>query len=134
MTRAFAAPLTAVDHVERTGLDAVTAVKRITADDPYLGGHYPHLTIYPGVFSVETVYQAARAEVLRDRAGATATLVAVDSVSFRAPLLPGDTLRAECTLSEVEDGRVTVRATCKRSDGQTAAKVRMTLAVREDQP
>ncbi|MCG8914796.1 hypothetical protein L6E12_03165 [Actinokineospora sp. PR83] len=136
MTRAFAAPLTAVDRVGRSAPGTVTAAKDIVATDPYLGGHYPHLTIYPGVFSVETVFQAARAEALRTRpAGSTATLAGIRSVSFRAPLLAGDTLTATCVLSEQDGagaggGTVSVRATCVRGDGQTAAKVRMELRVR----
>ena len=125
--RNFAAPLSAVDKLEIGAGNAVTAIKDIVADDPYLAGHYPHFTIYPGVFSIETVYQAARAALEHD--GATAELAGIISVHFKAPLLPGDRLTAELTFRPTEEPSIVrVKAKCVRSDGQTSGRV--TLAMR----
>jgi 3-hydroxyacyl-[acyl-carrier-protein] dehydratase len=127
-TRRFAAPLSAVDKLEIGADDTVTAIKDIVADDPYLAGHYPHFTIYPGVFSIETVYQAAREALQRD--GATAELAGIVSVHFKAPLLPGDRLTAELTFrpSPEDPSIVRVKAKCVRADGQTSGRI--TLAMR----
>jgi 3-hydroxyacyl-[acyl-carrier-protein] dehydratase len=127
-TRTFAAPLSAVDKLEIDDDGTVTAIKDIVAHDPYLAGHYPHFTIYPGVFSIETVYQAARAALSRD--GGTAELAGIISVHFKAPLLPGDRLTAELTLrpSPEDPSIVRVKARCTRADGQTAGRI--TLAMR----
>jgi 3-hydroxyacyl-[acyl-carrier-protein] dehydratase len=125
--RSYAAPLSAVDKLEIGADDTVTAIKDIVADDPYLAGHYPHFTIYPGVFSIESVHQAAREALERD--GATAELAGIVSVHFKAPLLPGDRLTTELTFKPTEDPSIVrVKAKCTRSDGQTSGKV--TLAMR----
>lgn len=126
-TRTFAAPLSAVDGVER-GEGTVTAVKDIVATDPYLAGHYPHFTIYPGVFSIETVYQAARAELERD--GAEAELTGIHSVHFKAPLLPGDRLTAELVFRWTTEDTVRVKARCHRADGESSGRVTLDLRVR----
>lgn len=136
MSRRFAAPLTAVDTVDITDTPAgsrVEAVKRIVADDPYLAGHYPDFTIYPGVFSLESVHQAIRHWATRRHGpGTVAELTAVTSISFAAPLLPGDTLRIGCDLTERDGTPRTVRAKvrCHRADGALSA--RMTLELRID--
>ncbi|MBL1118502.1 hypothetical protein JK364_39975 [Streptomyces sp. 110] len=136
MSRRFAAPLTAVDTVDIVDAPAgarVEAVKRIAGDDPYLGGHYPDFTIYPGVFTLESVHQAIRHWATeRHGPGAVAELAAITSISFAAPLLPGDTLRIGCDLTTRDDTPTAVRAKvrCHRGDGALSA--RMTLELRID--
>jgi 3-hydroxyacyl-[acyl-carrier-protein] dehydratase len=131
VSRSYAAPLDAVDHTTATA-DGVVAVKRIVATDPYLVGHYPGFPIYPGVFTVETVSQAARRAVQADRGpDARVEVAAVRSVRFRAPLLPGDTLTATCRLGTVggDPDLVRVTADCRRADGSVTAKVTLDLRV-----
>ncbi len=125
----YAAPLSAVDKLETAEDGTVTATKDIVADDPYLAGHYPHFTIYPGVFTIETVHQAARTALETD--GATARLVGIISVHFKAPLLPGDRLTADLTFqpSEEDSSIVRVKAKCRRADGQTAARITIAMRV-----
>ncbi|MCW3816575.1 polyketide synthase dehydratase domain-containing protein [Micromonospora sp. DR5-3] len=132
MSRSFAAPLDAVDQVDPSA-DGITATKRIVATDPYLAGHYPGFPIYPGVFTVETVHQAARRAVEADRGpDVRVELAAVRSVRFKAPLLPGDVLTASCQLRDDPDDphRVRVVADCRRGDGAATAKVTLELRVR----
>lgn len=134
MSTTFAAPLPAVDRMSDDGDQTVIAIKHIVATDPYLAGHYPDFTIYPGVFSIETVYQAAHAAALRRRGpGATATLAGITSVSFSAPLLPGDTLEATLRLepSTSDPDLVSVKVRCRRGDGQTSARMTLRLRVRD---
>ncbi|ATL88320.1 hypothetical protein DNK48_02210 [Streptomyces malaysiensis subsp. malaysiensis] len=136
MSRRFAAPLTAVDTVDIADTPAgtrVEAVKRITGDEPYLVGHYPDFTIYPGVFTLESVHQTIRHWATeRHGPGALAELATITSISFAAPLLPGDTLRIGCELTERDDAPAAVRAKvrCHRGDGALSA--RMTLELRID--
>ncbi|MFF4480816.1 3-hydroxyacyl-ACP dehydratase FabZ family protein [Streptomyces melanosporofaciens] len=136
MSRRFAAPLTAVDTVDiadTPGGARVEAVKRIAGEDPYLVGHYPDFTIYPGVFTLESVHQAIRHWATeRHGPGAVAELAAITSISFAAPLLPGDTLRIGCDLTTRDDTPATARAKvrCHRGDGALSA--RMTLELRID--
>ncbi|MEU3455504.1 3-hydroxyacyl-ACP dehydratase [Micromonospora sp. NPDC006766] len=131
MSRSFAAPLDAVDQVQRSA-DGITATKRIVATDPYLEGHYPGFPIYPGVFTLESVYQAARQAVQAGRGPhVRVELAAVRSVRFKAPLLPGDVLTVDCRLTDDPDdrGRVRAVADCRRGDGTASAKVTLELRV-----
>ncbi|KAA2254446.1 beta-hydroxyacyl-ACP dehydratase [Solihabitans fulvus] len=131
--RAFAAPLDAVDRIEDRAAGVIEAVKDIVADDPYLGGHYPDFTIYPGVFTIETVYQAARRAIEeRGGPGTRAEIAAIASVRFSAPLLPGDVLRATCELTDLDPSRVRVKARCRRGDGRTSAQLTLELLVHKE--
>jgi 3-hydroxyacyl-[acyl-carrier-protein] dehydratase len=125
----YAAPLSAVDRIESEEDGSVVGVKDIVATDPYLVGHYPDFTIYPGVFSIETVHQTAR-EVL-ERSGGRAELVGITSVRFSAPLLPGDRLRAHCefTPDPADPALVRVKARCRRADDAVSAQMTLVLRV-----
>jgi len=126
-SQSYAAPLRAVDEVvvDPDGTSAA-ARKRITRTDPYLAGHYPDFTIYPGVFMLESVVQTTRELVAARHDGARATLVGIRSLRFTAPLLDGDELAVALTLS----ADLVAKATCTRGDGKTAAT--MTLEFRVD--
>jgi 3-hydroxyacyl-[acyl-carrier-protein] dehydratase len=132
MTRNFAAPITAIDRIESVSETGVEAVKQIVADDPYLCGHYPDFTIYPGIFTIESVHQAVRKMVEAHHGTNTrTTLASIVSVRLAAPLLPGDTLRVSCarlTKPTGDPDTFRVKAGCYRSDGVMAAQ--MTLEVR----
>ncbi|HEY4023733.1 MAG TPA: hypothetical protein VGM75_33970 [Pseudonocardiaceae bacterium] len=114
-----AVPLCAVDELHVCQDLELTATKTISATDPYLSGHYPGRPIYPGVFVIESVLQAAR-RYLGEQALAVA---AVESVRLNAPLLPGDTMRITLSFNRLPDEQVRVRARCARADGSLAASV-----------
>lgn len=127
-SRAFAAPLNALDSVSWQDDSTLVAVKHIVATDPYLEGHYPDFTIYPGVFTIETVYQAAVVAVTGTTGGGGVILDRIESVRFQAPLFPGDTLTATLKLThDSTTGHTRVRARCHRSDGQVSASIRLSL-------
>lgn len=130
----YAAPISAFDTVEIGPEDTVVASKDIVADDEYLSGHYPDFTIYPGVFTIETVHQAARAALEAD--GSHATLAGIVSVHFKAPLLPGDRLTAELRLQPSADDPdlVRVKARCHRADGESSARITLDMRVRKAAP
>ncbi|MEU5182216.1 3-hydroxyacyl-ACP dehydratase FabZ family protein [Streptomyces longwoodensis] len=134
MQRPFCAPLTAVDSVNTESDSGVSASKVIKADDPYLCGHYPHFTIYPGIFIIESVGQAVRAHVAAHR-GATygADLVEVSRVRFTAPLLPGNTLEldAQITPGEQDPDLLSVKAQARREDGARCAAMTLTFRLED---
>src|SRR5262249_3996045 len=93
------------------GLRRARAQKRPRPDEPYFAGHYPGHPIYPGVFIVEAVLQAARA--LLDAEGQPGRLAEVVSARFLAPVQPGDALQVDCELARGEAaGEVVARAVC----------------------
>lgn len=129
--RSFAAPLTAVDSVSWQDDSTIVAVKYIAVTDPYLEGHYPDFTIYPGVFTIETVYQAAVVALTGAAETGGVVLDRIESVRFLAPLLPGDTLTATIKLAhDTTTGHTTVHARCHRSDAQVCANIRLRVHVR----
>ncbi|MGV9270958.1 3-hydroxyacyl-ACP dehydratase FabZ family protein [Kitasatospora sp. NPDC003701] len=135
-------PLIAVDAYELVSAEVITATKAIRADDPYLGGHYPDFTIYPGVFVVESVTQTVR--ILAEQTVRTPfelELAALTSVRFSRPLRPGDTLhiRCECTLTRPSaeaapggDRLLTVKAECRNAAGEKAARLRLEFRLTEE--
>ncbi|MFC9629234.1 3-hydroxyacyl-ACP dehydratase FabZ family protein [Streptomyces mirabilis] len=134
MLRQFCAPLTAVDSVNTESVSEVTARKDIRAGDPYLSGHYPHFTIYPGIFIIESVGQAVRAHVTRHHGAAyRAELVEVSSVRFTAPLVPGNTLElnARLTPGEQDSDLFRVKADARREDGARCAQMTLTFRLED---
>lgn len=135
MSRDVAMPLRAVDRVWTTA-GGFAAAKTVDAADPYLAGHYPGLPIYPGVFVIETVLQAAYGAV-RERYGpaVVATVAAVSSVHFSASLAPGDELRVDCAwVDAAGPDLVGVRATASRPDGVAAARLSLELRLSRGRP
>ncbi|CCH18664.1 Beta-hydroxyacyl-(Acyl-carrier-protein) dehydratase, FabA/FabZ [Micromonospora lupini] len=125
---AAAAPLPAIEWVEvsagpRGGI-GLRAGTTVDPTDVYLAGHFPELTVYPGVFTLETIGQAVTAAV-GYCAGRLPHLHLLRSARFLAPLLAGDTLTVEASVGPVgEDQSFDVTARCVRGDGVHAATVR----------
>jgi 3-hydroxyacyl-[acyl-carrier-protein] dehydratase len=124
----FAAPLRATDEVlvgPYAGGLRVRARKRVDPADPYLPGHFPLLTVYPGVFMVESVRQAV-AVALTGPGGEPPEIAELRSLRFLAPAFAGDELTIEADIAETGAGApYDVRARCRRGDGATVA----TLAI-----
>jgi 3-hydroxyacyl-[acyl-carrier-protein] dehydratase len=131
----FAAPLLAVDRVSVTRTESgaeLRAWKLVDAVDPYLAAHFPGFTVFPGVFLIESVRQAA-ALSLGAGDGGFADLIAVRSARFLAPLLAGDTMTVDAVIAPANaDGSFAVEASVLRSDGVTAA--RLTVEMRYGGP
>jgi beta-hydroxyacyl-ACP dehydratase FabZ len=91
-------PMLLIDRVLEASDDSVVAEKLVSANDPFLRGHFPDRPIMPGVLIIEALAQAAgvgimirrRREAMPDRGVA---LVGVEKARFRRPVVPGDTLR-----------------------------------------
>jgi 3-hydroxyacyl-[acyl-carrier-protein] dehydratase len=119
-------PLRAVDSVEITDDGSAVATKKIVETDPYLVGHYPHFTIYPGVFTLESVVQSARVLLARLHDGAEAEMVRVLSMRLTGPLRPGDELVMRLSIKPgAGSGGVVVTADCERAEGGSVAKAKL---------
>jgi 3-hydroxyacyl-[acyl-carrier-protein] dehydratase len=121
-----AAPLRAVETwcTERDG-DRLRVGARVAVhgDEPNLRGHFPGLPVFPGVFVIEAVCQAM-AHALGADSARPPVLRAVRSIRFLAPLLDGDELTLELSVTPRDAGGWSVRGTGRRLDGTVAAKVR----------
>ena len=129
-------PFLLVDRVVQ--IDAArraTAIKNVTANEPFFQGHFPGRPIMPGVLLIECMAQTSGLLLYQRCADANliAQLMSVDAAKFRRPVVPGDQLHIE-----VEAVRMGTR-TCKvvataTVDGQMAAEATITFVLVQTPP
>jgi beta-hydroxyacyl-ACP dehydratase FabZ len=96
-------PFLLVDRViELTDGRRLVAIKNVTANEPFFGGHFPGRPIMPGVLICEALVQAGGllAGCSSDGlpAGRGIVLAGLEHVRFRRRVVPGDQLRLEVEL------------------------------------
>jgi len=111
----------------------VTALKNVTANEPFFQGHFPEPlpAIMPGTLIVEAMTQTA-AFLLPQREGGMGYLVGIEKARFRRSVVPGDQLllRAEARRKRKQLVEADVTATV---EGELAATATITLlAAREE--
>lgn len=75
----------------------LTALKNVTVNEPYFGGHFPNFPVMPGVLIVEAMAQAAailafKSFNLERSANSVYLFVGIDKARFKKPVTPGDQL------------------------------------------
>jgi len=89
-------PFLMVDRIVGFEGNKCTGVKAVTINEPYFQGHFPGHPVMPGVLQIEAMAQVASIAFLHQQGeGANARIgyfMSTDSVKFRKPVLPGDTL------------------------------------------
>jgi 3-hydroxyacyl-[acyl-carrier-protein] dehydratase len=123
----FAAPLRAIEQIsiDHSGDKLrLRATKVIDATDPYMAGHFPDFTIFPGIFIIESLQQAVASAF--DQSGEMwPELLTLRSARFMAPLLPGDCMTLHATIGPMSEGNsFAVEAHCERGDGVTVAQMK----------
>lgn len=97
-------PFLLVDRVLQYEKDkSLTALKNVTATEPYFQGHFPERPVMPGVLIVEALAQAAGLLTFRSMGGPPDAktlfyLAGVDKARFKRPVCPGDQLVLEVNL------------------------------------
>ena len=125
-------PFLLVDRIISVSEDGKSAVgiKAVSSNEPFFQGHFPDLPIMPGVLIIEALAQCAGASLLGEveQSGKLAMLAGVDGFRFRRPVIPGDLLRLEVTLTRLRGpiGKVNARATV---DNQLVAEGEITFAI-----
>lgn len=75
---------------------SAVGIKNVTIGEPYFQGHFPNHPVMPGVLVIEAMAQSAAVLVVyslgAEAKGKLVYFVSVDSVRFRKPVVPGDTL------------------------------------------
>ena len=87
----------------------IKALKNVTINEPFFGGHFPNRPVMPGVLMLEAMAQAA-ALLAFDTAGVTMDdktvyyFAGIDAARFKRPVEPGDQLVMDVELDRVRAG------------------------------
>ena len=88
---------------------SIKALKNVTINEPFFGGHFPHRPVMPGVLMIEALAQAA-ALLSFDMMGTTPDdktvyyFAGIDGARFKRPVEPGDQLVLHVTLDRMKAG------------------------------
>ncbi|HEX6008173.1 MAG TPA: 3-hydroxyacyl-ACP dehydratase FabZ [Burkholderiales bacterium] len=87
----------------------LVAIKNVTINEPFFGGHFPHHPVMPGVLILEALAQAAailsfKTINMRGDDRSVYYFVGIDKARFKKPVTAGDTLRLEVTLQRYVRG------------------------------
>lgn len=114
---------------------SIEALKNVTMNEPFFGGHFPHHPVMPGVLVIEAMAQAA-AILSFVTMGAKSDdksiyyFVGIDNARFKRPVTPGDALRITVTLTRHVRGIWKFGAVA-RVDDMVAAEAELMCTVRD---
>jgi 3-hydroxyacyl-[acyl-carrier-protein] dehydratase len=96
-------PFLLIDRVlEMTRKERIVAIKNVTVNEPFFAGHFPGTPVMPGVLIVEAMAQAGGVLLLteiEDRNSKLVLFTGIERAKFRRPVVPGDQLRVEVTVT-----------------------------------
>lgn len=124
-------PFLLVDRIleVQQGQKAV-GIKNVTVNEPFFQGHFPGNPVMPGVLIVEALAQVGAVAILSmpENKGKLGLFAGIDGFRFRRPVVPGDILRLEVTLTKVRGpiGKGSARA---EVNGQTVAEGELLFAL-----
>jgi 3-hydroxyacyl-[acyl-carrier-protein] dehydratase len=88
---------------------SIVAIKNVTINEPFFGGHFPHHPVMPGVLIIEALAQAAailtfmtHGHIVDDKS--VYYFVGIDKARFKKPVMPGDTLELNAELKRFTRG------------------------------
>ena len=82
----------------------IVALKNVTMNEPFFQGHFPGNPIMPGVLILEAMAQTGGIMMLNGNDKIKESVVyfmGIDKARFRKPVLPGDTLVIEATMTNM---------------------------------
>jgi 3-hydroxyacyl-[acyl-carrier-protein] dehydratase len=87
----------------------LVAIKNVTINEPFFGGHFPHHPVMPGVLIIESLAQAAAILSFKTIGGrgddqSVYYFVGIDKARVKKPVTAGDTLLLDVTLERYKRG------------------------------
>lgn len=109
----------------------LTAIKNVSINEPFFGGHFPHRPVFPGVLLIEAMAQAsAILASLGMEVVANETLIylfaGVNNVRFKRPVEPGDQVQLNVELTR-KKGKVWKTSATATVDGALCATADITF-------
>lgn len=126
-------PMLLLDRAQQIDETHWVGAKNVSMDEAFFQGHFPGHPIMPGVLQLEAMKQLCELAVrgTLDPAGAADVyLKEVNKVKFRRPANPGDRLKIEAEVLELEANSAVLKASIATAAG-VASEAQITLAVRE---
>jgi beta-hydroxyacyl-ACP dehydratase FabZ len=117
-------PMLLVDRIVEMAADRIVGIKNVTVNEPFFTGHFPDFPVMPGVLIVEAMAQVAGVLVLKsipDRHSKLVLLASVEEAKFRRPVVPGDQLRIEMTVTRAKASVAKMRGVAT-VDGKVVAE------------
>ena len=129
-------PFLLVDRViELEKQVSIKALKNVTINEPFFGGHFPARPVMPGVLMLEALAQASALlsfesmEAERDE-DTVVYFVGIDKTRFKRPVGPGDQLILESWIDRHKAGIYRYR-TRGSVDGHTAVEAELMCTMRK---
>lgn len=114
---------------------SVTVLKNITINEAQFQGHFPGKPVFPGVYIIENMAQAACFLLSKSSGGlqenAVYYLGKVSKISFYQPVTPGDQLLTTINIEKImgDSSMVTAKATV---EGKLVAKGELMFGMRRN--
>lgn len=126
-------PFLMVDRVTKIDGNKLTAIKNVSVNEPYFTGHFPNHPIMPGVLQLEAMAQAAGILMLKqaENAGKLAYFMAAESVKWRKPVRPGDTLVIDIELTKARGKIGKAKGVCS-VEGEMVSEAEVTFMLVEN--
>jgi UDP-3-O-[3-hydroxymyristoyl] N-acetylglucosamine deacetylase/3-hydroxyacyl-[acyl-carrier-protein] dehydratase len=121
-------PFLMVEKVTRIEGNKITAVKQVSIGEPYFQGHFPGHPIMPGVLQLEAMAQVAGILMMRqaENSGKLAYFMSAESVKWRKPVRPGDTLVIDVEMTKARGKIGKAKGVCS-VDGEPVSEAEVTF-------
>jgi UDP-3-O-[3-hydroxymyristoyl] N-acetylglucosamine deacetylase / 3-hydroxyacyl-[acyl-carrier-protein] dehydratase len=121
-------PFLMVDKVTRIEGNKITATKQVSIGEFYFAGHFPGHPIMPGVLQLEAIAQVAGILMMRqaENAGKLAYFMSAESVKWRKPVRPGDTLVIDVEMTKSRGKIGKAKGVCL-VDGEAVSEAEVTF-------
>lgn len=129
-------PFLLIDRVTAYDIEVLTltAIKNVTANEPFFQGHFPGFPVMPGVLIIEAMAQACGTLAILSHGGRADDeiyfFVGIDNARFKRQVIPGDQLKFEVQLLANKRGIGKFKAVAL-VDGQVAAEAEIMCAKRQ---
>lgn len=113
---------------------SIQALKNVTINEPFFGGHFPHRPVMPGVLMLEALAQVA-ALLSFDAMGVSPDdktvyyFAGIDAARFKRPVEPGDQLIMDVELLRAKSGIFKFKGVV-RVDGNVACEAELMCTMR----
>lgn len=98
-------PMLLVDRIiELEPMVRAVGIKNATFNELFFQGHFPQKPVMPGVLITEAIAQVGGICLLypEENRGLLPMFTGIDNVRFRAPIVPGDTVRMEVEILKIK--------------------------------